>query len=127
MPNSAHRSKASVPNRSTTRAERRRVGSRARSARRDRRAGRDRAKVRAIRVSIFASGGRSSVLTGGRKEESARSEGRAARVATWALDGGAIVGTRKETVKEGKESRVRVASWTNGMRWPIPGVGTITI
>lgn len=67
------------------------------------------------------------MLTGGRKEEEARSKGRAASVATWALDGGSMVGTRKERVKEGKESRMRLANWTSGMRCPIPGVGMITM
>lgn len=97
------------------------------SRREERRAGRERARVRHIRVSIFVPGGRSSVLTGGRKEEVARPDGRVWRMARWAWEGGPVVGTMKERENEGKELRMRWASWTKGMRWPIPGVGTIMI
>lgn len=86
----------------------------------------DRAKVRAIPVSIFISGGISSRVTGGRKEESAWDPGSDARAAFWGPDGGPWVGMMNEMVKLWASMK-RWASWTRGMRWPIPGVGTMTI
>lgn len=90
-----------------------------------RREGRERATVRAMRVSILVVLGRSVKSTGERKREW-MAEGRESRVEIWALEGGPSVGMRKVMSKLWWWTS-RFANSMSGIRCPMPGLGRIAM
>ncbi|KAL9668736.1 hypothetical protein QQ045_006275 [Rhodiola kirilowii] len=83
-------------------------------------AGRERRKEVEALVSIMASSGRSWMVTGGRRTT------RMAPGRVWRMELNLmwLKGMRKRVKVRLWEWRSWVASWTSGIKWPRPGVGT---